>query len=265
MEHSATRALAIIESLNTRPISFVRELANDTKISKPSIVRLLNILIEKGYVERAGGGGAYTLSSRVKRLSDGYREDLAIVRVARPLMDKLTNEIKWPLALGLLEHAAMVVRHSTIPSSPLSWYLTTLYTELPLFQSAMGLALLAHMGPEQQRALMEVARQDVGSDVGRMDNAYLLEELSIVRQRGYAVRYPSRVPSIFGSGTQSISVPILSGGSPLASLSITLFARAMPPTAAAQRFAGRLTATAAAISEHLADPASVGEQTPLHP
>ena len=58
-DHSASRALAILEALNARPVSFVRDIARQTNISKPSIVRLLGILMEDGYVERASDRGAY--------------------------------------------------------------------------------------------------------------------------------------------------------------------------------------------------------------
>ena len=157
MGHSASRALAILEALNLQPVSFVRDISRQTNISKPSIVRLLQILVEDGYVERASDRGAYVLADRARRLSAGYRQDLDVVHVARPLMEQMTADIRWRLALGLLERAVMVARHSTIPSNPLAWYRTTLYSELPVLQSGLGMAILAFMAPDMRDVIIKVA------------------------------------------------------------------------------------------------------------
>ena len=247
--HSASRALAILEALNSRPVSFVRDIAKQTQISKPSVVRLLQILVEDGYVERASGHGAYVVGERARRLSAGYRDDIALVQVAKPLMERMTAEIKWPLAVGLLERAVMVVRHSTIPSSPLAWYRTTLYTELSALHSGMGMAMLAFMEPDVRDAVIEVAPPVPGSGDGDLDRPALLRTLAKVREQGFAVRYPRP-----GHATLSISVPILRGGEPLAGLSITVFSRTMKAETAAERFSRRLIDLAASIASGLGDP-----------
>ena len=245
-DHSASRALAILESLNARPVSFVRDIARQTHISKPSVVRLLSILIEDGYVERASERGAYVLGERARRLSAGYRDDTALVHVAKPLMERMTAEIKWPLALGLLERAVMVVRHSTIPSSPLAWYRTTLYSELSVLQSGMGMAVLAFMPPDRRDAVMAAAPARADFNAAPPDRASLLRTLEGVRAQGFAVRYPSP-----DHATLSISVPILRAGEAVAGLSVTVFSRVLKAEAAADRFSGPMTRLAAAISASL--------------
>ena len=245
-DHSASRALAILEALNARPVSFVRDIARQTNISKPSIVRLLGILMEDGYVERASDRGAYVLGERARRLSVGYRDGTALVRIAKPLMERMTAEIKWPLALGLLERAVMVVRHSTIPSSPLAWYHTTLYSELSVLQSGMGMAMLAFMAPDRRDVMIAAAPSRFAFNAPAPDRATLLRTLEGVREQGFAVRYPS-----LDHATLSVSVPILCGGEPMAGLSVTVFSRVMRADAAAETFSGPMTRLAAAISLEL--------------
>ena len=246
--HSASRALAILEALNSRPVSFVRDIAKQTQISKPSVVRLLQILVEDGYVERASDRGAYVVGERARRLSSGYRDDIALVQVAKPLMERMTAEIKWPLALGLLERTVMVVRHSTIPSSPLAWYRTTLYTELSVLQSGMGMAMLAFMEPDIRDAVIEVAPAVPAFSAGALERPALLQTLARVREQGFAVRYPSP-----GHATVSISVPILRGGEPLAGLSVTVFSRTLKAETAAERFSKPMTDLAASIASGLGE------------
>lgn len=226
MKHSATRALALLEAMNLRPVSAVRDLAAATGISKPSVVRLLAILMEDGFVQRAGKPGTYSLTRKVQQLSAGFRDDSAIARTAGPVMESLTRRWEWPTALGMLEQGAMVVRYSTIPASPIAWYHTTLYHRLPLLEFAMGLVYLAFSPPSVRAALLSVSISDEIAAAERSE-----ERFRQIRDRGYALRAPTPAHP-----TLSISVPLMLGDRVLAALSMTLFGRAMPSNEAVTRY-----------------------------
>jgi IclR family mhp operon transcriptional activator len=247
MEHSATRALAILESLNRRPVSYVREIAQDTGISKPSIVRLLAILAEEGYVQRVDKAGAYAVTARVQTLSAGFHEAHSVIRATRPRMDALTAKIAWPLALGVMERRAMVIRYSTIPKSPMAWYQNTFGARLSLGNSGMGQAVLAFLPEAARNAALEEAEETAFFAQPHFDQKALLERLAEVRARGYAVRAPGH-----RHRTTSISVPILVDQSPVAGLSVTLFGRAMTPEDAGRRFAAPLQQLASEVACELA-------------
>lgn len=247
MQHSASRAVALLRALNLRPVSAVAELARDTGISKPSVVRLLAILIEDGYVERASRPGSYMLTRKVLELAAGFGEDSTLVRIARPWMEQVTREIGWPTALGIFEAGAMVVRHSTIPTSPLAWYRTTLHMRLSLLGSAMGQAYLANCPEAVRRQLLAACDGDSPAP------AEITEEFfARVRKRGYGLR-----PAGAADPTFSISVPILVGVTPAGCLSATLYARSMAVAEAVRRYHERLLHVAAAIAAELAASAAV--------
>jgi IclR family mhp operon transcriptional activator len=246
MEHSAARALEILESLNRRPVSYVREIALETGISKPSVVRLLAILAEEGYVQRIDKAGAYTLTESVQKLSAGLREDHAALRAARPLMDALTAEIAWPLAFGVMEQRAMVVRYSTIPKSPMAWYRNTFGARLSLSNSGMGQAVLAFLPKAALRAALEEPEEDAVFSQDRFAQRPLLMRLEEVRSRGYAMRPPGAEHR-----TASISVPILMDRHPVAALSVTIFGKAMTPEEAASRLVLPLQRLASAVAAEL--------------
>ena len=237
MKHSATRALALLEAMNLRPVSAVRELAAATGISKPSVVRLLGILIDDGYVQRASKPGSYMLTRNVQRLSAGFRDDSNITRAAGPLMEELTREFEWPAALGMFEQGAMVVRYSTIPSSPIAWYRTTLYHRLPMLEFAMGLVYLAFSPAPVRAALLEAAGSDHVSPAERSEERFLQ-----MRRQGYALRAPTA-----NHPTLSIAVPLLLDGRVLAALSMTLFGRAIAADEAVARYLEPLRGAARAI------------------
>lgn len=241
MQHSASRALALLRSLNLRPVSAVAELARDTGISKPSVVRLLAILIEDGYVQRAPRAGSYMLTREVLSLSAGFANDSTLVSIARPVMEELTREISWPSALGIFEAGHMVVRHSTIPSSPLAWFRTTLHMRLSLTGSAMGQVHLACCRPRVRAQLL------AASGVTDKSAEEVSEEFfELVRERGYGLRLASADQPTF-----SISVPILARKKAVASLSVTIFARAMTLDQAVSRYVKKMRTAAAAIGSAL--------------
>ena len=81
-----------------------------------------------------------------------------VVEIAAPLVRKLTEEIKWPIAVAMLDVDALVVRYSTIPYSPLSLLHSSINMRLSLVSRALGRAYLAFCSSEQEM-LLEVVRQ----------------------------------------------------------------------------------------------------------
>ncbi len=236
MRHSATRALAILRAMNQRSVSSVRHLAHETGISKPSIVRLLGILIEDGYVRRAAGAGSYMLTENVLHLSTGFRSDLLIERAAETPMEELTARVGWPTALGMFEKGMMVVRYSTIASTHLAWYRSTLHHRLAPLDSAMGLAFLAFCAQPERTALLS-SLLDEPRVVERFEN-----QLAQVRIRGHAVRLPTAEHP-----TLSLSVPIFHERRVRGALSVTLFGKAMTADTAADRYVVPLRAAVGLI------------------
>jgi IclR family mhp operon transcriptional activator len=226
MEHSATRALNLLKAMNRRPVSTVRDLAAETGISKPSVVRLLAILMEDGYVQRSQKTGSYMLDRNVLKLTAGFREDSLVERAAGPPMEKFTASTGWPTAL-----------YSTIPTSSLSWYRTTLHHRLALLGSAMGLVFLAFSERNARAALLSSALPEATGSFERWE-----ERFDKIRTSGYAIRNPTTEHP-----TRSLSVPVLHANRVVAGLSVTLFGRAMSADSAAQRYAGKLHDAASAI------------------
>lgn len=261
VKHSASRALALLRALNLRPVSSVAELARETGISKPSIVRLLAILMEDGYVARAERPGTYLVTPNVRSLAVGFRQDIAIVRAAGPVMEELTAQYHWPAALGLFEQGTMIVRYSTIPSSPMSWYRTTLNQRLHLLASAMGRLHLAYSPPMVRQYLLAMClsgdEEAAGDELGNRHEQLAISaigqdltaegweaKLAAIRDQGYAVRLPVR-----DHPTLSISVPLLAEQRMLAALSMTFFARTVSVDEAIRSFLPGLTAAAVRIVE----------------
>ncbi|QHE86533.1 DNA-binding transcriptional regulator [Hydrogenophaga sp. BPS33] len=244
---SVERALDVLLALNRGPISTLDQLYQQTRIPKPTLVRLLETLQKRGMVARAPQYGAYSLSSGVKMLSAGYHGEPRIVEAAAAPANALTRKIKWPLAVAVPDYDAVVVRYSTIPDSPLSLLHSTINMRLSLVGRAMGRAYLAFCGREERRALLDILNLSSSEeDASAKDRPAMLATLKKIRQQGYALRAPGIRPV---SGT--LAVPVMEGQRVVATLGMTWIASAVSNEQAVERYLEPLQGLSRLISTRL--------------
>ena len=80
------RSFAILEALSRRPHGTILELTAETGLPRPTVVRLLQTLIELGYVLRISRQLGYRLTDRVLGLAQGIRFIDQLVDAAAPHM-----------------------------------------------------------------------------------------------------------------------------------------------------------------------------------
>jgi IclR family transcriptional regulator, mhp operon transcriptional activator len=244
---SVVRAIELLQALNRRPVSTLDELYAQTRIPKPTIVRMLQTFASRGLVKHAPQHGAYYLTSGIRSLSSGYHSEPMVVEAAAPLMDALTLRVKWPMAIAMLDDGAMVVRYSTIPLSPLALKHSTINVRLSLVSRAIGRAYLAFCPPEQQEALIEaLAASDSPEDRPAHDGQGLRRTLQQVREAGYALRDPQ-----VGPASNTLAVPVFDCHGPAAALGLTFFSSTMEPQQAVERYLPELLEVARQVGARL--------------
>lgn len=245
--NSVVRALDLLEALNQRPISTVDDLYGQTRIPKPSIVRLLQTLERRGLVRHAKQHGAYYLTSNVRALSSGYHSEPRLIEASAELLDDLTRKVKWPLAIAIPDSDAMVIRYSTIPLSPLSLHHSSLGMRLSMVSRALGRAYLAFCGNDEQDALIKLLRQSRSpEDAIARDERTLRTILKETHDRGLATRDP-RVRTV----SNTLAVPIYEQSRVVASVGLTFFSSAMEPDEAIKKYRSDLFGLASSISRRL--------------
>lgn len=240
------RALQILRALNRQPVSSVDAIHKHTAIPKSTIVRLLQTLEADGLVRRAPQYGAYHLTSEVTALTSGYHSEPRIVEAAAAPAEALTQELKWPVAVAVHDGDAMVVRYSTIPHSPLSFFHSTINMRLSLVTQALGRAFLAFCGPTEQDALIDLLVRSSGEPIAGQE-ASIRHMLAQVRERGYALRDPRVRPE-----SSTIAVPIVEDTRVVATIGLTWFSSALDAEQAVARFLPPLQEASAEISRQLA-------------
>jgi IclR family mhp operon transcriptional activator len=244
------RALQILRALNQQPVSSVDAIHKHTAIPKPTIVRLLQTLEADGLVRRAPQYGAYYLTSEVTALASGYHSEPRIVEASSAVAEALTQDLKWPVSVAVHDGDAMIVRYSTIPHSPLSFFHSTINMRLSLLTQALGRAFLAFCEPTEQQALVELLARSSDEPIAGQE-AQVRQMLAEVRERGYALRDPRVRPE-----SSTIAVPIFEGPRVVATIGLTWFSSAVAVDQAVARFLPPLLQASNDISRALTTTAS---------
>ena len=91
------------------------------RAAAPTVVRLLQTLVELGYATRISREAGYRLTDKVLGLAQGIRFVDHLIDVAAPHMSRFTKRYGWPLYLGTISDRAITIRHSTAVESPMSF------------------------------------------------------------------------------------------------------------------------------------------------
>jgi IclR family transcriptional regulator, mhp operon transcriptional activator len=233
---AVVRGLRVLEAMASRPVSTVGWLHGELGLPKPSIIRILQTLEACGYVRHAPQPGGYLLTSRVQMLSSGYHGEPRLVEVVAPLLDAFTSHVKWPAAIAVPQGNAVVVRYSTIPSSPLALLHSTIGMRLSLVSRALGRAYLAFCEPDEREVLIGLALASGNDeDLPAQQRPSLDATLELIRRQGYALR-DKKVRPI----SRTLAVPVLDGKRVVAAVGMTWFASTMDDDKAVALYLGPL-------------------------
>lgn len=222
-----TRALLILRVMNGRPKWSLHELHLQTGLPKSTIFRILHTLQQDGYVSVEGSAGVYRLTAKILEMSGGYTEKSLLVEMGSVAALRLTKAIKWPVAIGVLDGDAIVVRYSGMPYSPVAAHSTTLGQRLGLTTTAMGQAYLAFCPEVEREILFDMLRAQSGAPLEHED--VLLKTLREVQATGYAVRQPNALRR-----TATLAVPVLHSDEVAGLMGMTTFGSLMTAATIAQ-------------------------------
>jgi len=216
---SLERGLRVLSVLQSNPIASLHDVHLATRISKPSLLRILNTLVHAGLVSRRLADGHYRISvlARTARKRDRFDR---VAEAAAPVLDRLCQKVSWPSDLFVpagdhMERRETSRSHTPFPirSGPDSvrkvgvranWLLT-----------GVGRAYLAFCANSEREAILQRLRKsEKPEDQLARDPKRLDRILAETRARGYATRDPSFAGGQYGAtpfddGLAAIVVPVL--------------------------------------------------------
>ena len=258
------RGLQVLQVLQSNSISSLQHIHLATRISKPSLLRILNTLKRAGIVSRRLVDGHYRLSAFRRAAGKPDRYD-RVAEAAAPVLDRLCQKVRWPSDLLVPAGDHMQRRETSRAQSPfivgprtaihqvgqpVGWLLT-----------GVGRAYLAFC-PDKEREgiLRRLRKSDKPEDRLAREPKRLDKILADTRQRGFGTRDPIFVGGQYGTvpfddGLAAIAVPLLDGTRVHGSINILWIKTAFTVEEFAARHLADLQAAAREIVGSLQAPA----------
>lgn len=176
-----------------------QELAERTKLPKPTISRLTHTLTLLGYLEYSGRHEKYALGTPVLALGYAFLSNIGIRKTARPHMQELADYANASVALGNRDRLQMTYLELAHGSTTVSLRLDV-GARIPIQQSALGMAFL-HGLPETEREFLISAIQRVEGARWPQTKKRLNTAFKELDQTGFCVSLGNFERTINGVGT----------------------------------------------------------------
>jgi len=245
----------VLRALNENNGSTVLQLNRVTGIPRAAIYRVLETLMDDGYVTRSGPRDAFWLSVDVRTLAYGYTSRDWIAEIAAPILAEFGREVVWPVDIATFDGDAMLIRQTTYQTSPLaidrdhgprrgySGY------RVPLIETALGLAYLAFCPSTERNTILEsIMKTGAPPEGGSYDRLKLERLISRVRRQGYGMREGGFVPS-----TGSIALPVMHGEQVFACINLHYMLSVMTLPQAVERYFDTMKRVAQDLSREFAE------------
>lgn len=247
------RGLQILRVISESGPIGAMDIAKQTKLPQPTIVRILETLVSAGYVYRIEKSALYGVTARTLTLSKGFAATSRLVQLATPLIEDLRADIGWPSNLATYEQGSMLIAYTNRSEHGMS-IASRLGARIPVLVTGVGIVYLAHLPPEElERALAQLktsdSRWDTNSDMLRTLDA----RLDAARRNGYALAEQAYLDEIYHSRIWAVAVPVLVDGKVVAGLSSLILSNAGPPSRLLNKVLPSLKRTAQVIADRLAE------------
>lgn len=186
---SVSRALDVLQTLAESGSDgmSVGEIAEAISVSRSTAFTLLQTLVARGYVSdvRFGGARRYQLGLTLIHLGDRAQAEMAVVRIAMPVLQQLTDATGLTSRIAVFDDGCAVTVGRVDAPGPFRLVASLGRRELP-HSSAVGKSLLTSLSDQELRMLLH----DLGMQ-RRTENTItsandLIRDLKEVRKLGYA-------------------------------------------------------------------------------
>ncbi|SFI58348.1 IclR family transcriptional regulator [Bradyrhizobium sp. cf659] len=211
------RALAVLRILAAGREDGVplAEVVRATGLTRPTVHRIVHVLIEEGIVERHNRTGRYAIGNQVPELALARARPSRLLVAANPSLRRASAEIGDTLFLTARTGNDTLCVDRRIGVYPIQVLSIEVGARRPLGVSSAGVAILAAMPAQDARKI--VAANEKRFEAYQTDVATVIGEATAARKRGYYLREVGLV-----QGTKSISTWIKTpDGQPAAAMTVS--------------------------------------------
>ena len=181
------RALDVIDLIasHENDLSFSKIL-NSLYIPRPSLVRILKILTERGLVTKTEDKGLYRLGMKLIYLGNRLESKLKLKSVAFPFMHELALKTGKTIELSTLDRDQLILIEQIEGNEGVRLF-SRIGSAYPYFHAlAAGKLYLANMGKEKRKDVLKKIGLPIVTKYTITDMDQLEAELSTIVKNGYA-------------------------------------------------------------------------------
>ncbi|MBA2057289.1 IclR family transcriptional regulator [Psychrobacter cryohalolentis] len=199
---SITRVLEIIEAVSyaSKPISPL-ELSQELDIPKPTIHRLIQNLVDEGFVTIDIGGGIIP-GKRVRNLGVELWQQRLFFNERQMILQKLVDELKETCGIGVPYHMNMIYTNRAQTTLPIQIYLPV-GAKSPMWCTATGKLYLSQLPSSSREKILQNLSLDKFTKNTITDIDKLNAELDRIAETGIGIDNEE-----FISEMVAIAVPI---------------------------------------------------------
>ena len=212
MIQSVSRAIDILRCFENRELLGITEISEMTALNKSTAFGIAATLLAEGLLEQDAETGRYRLGLELFRL--GNLVNTSTRRLVVPELDQLVAELGETVNY-VRRDGGDVVYLIKKESSHSMRICTKIGQRLPLYCTAVGKAILAHLPAEECTQILSEFRFDAYTEHTVPDAAALRLQMQQILRSGYAVEREE-----FEYGLVCVAVPVLNDrGYPTAAIS----------------------------------------------
>ena len=244
-ETSLDKALNVLEIIAQAGETRLSTLAEATGYPPATIHRILGVLVQRRYVRQDPSNRKYMLSLKCLDISSKVKDNLEIITVARPVMQKLMERAGVTVNLVCFEDMEAVYVDQISNTKSLLRRFTRVGARVPLHSSGVGKAFLAGLPPAEVLDYFRSAKKVRYTENSLVKEDEFLRDIEETRTRGYAVDREE-----FEDGVGCIAVVITQKGEAAGAMSISGPSSRLFGASTAQ-LAAEVVRSAAAVSQRL--------------
>lgn len=190
---AVTRAISLLKAFSPeKPTMTLAELADAISLNKTTAHRILSALEWDGLVARTERDGAYRLGPTVIALGSQALLTSDLRARIRPILENLARESGETATFEVKAGDCMLVLDGVLGGFRIAASLD-IGTQWPIYACSTGKCLMAHMEEAELNVLLNRKLKALTAKT-LVDPQQLREELSLIRQRGYAVAFEELEP-----------------------------------------------------------------------
>lgn len=180
------KALQILECFTEeKPELGITDISNRLGLYKSNVFNILSTFEKTGYVERNPENNKYRLGIKVLELAYIVNTSMDFRKQVLPLLHEIAQQTGEVVYLGIPHENEVVYLEMILPKNSMAPR-PVMGEKAPIYSTAIGKSMMAHFSDEQVSQIIRSGLKKITENT-ITKKEQLLQELAMIRTRGYAV------------------------------------------------------------------------------